>query len=67
MAQSFFVIMQKRGDGKIYADLHKTTEKIYFFKEEAEKDILKLNELAPYFHVVELVAETLEDWKSNVR
>lgn len=67
MAQSFYVIMQKRGDGKVYADLHKTTEKIYFFKEEAERDLEAMDVLAPHFHIVELVAETVQDWESYVR
>jgi hypothetical protein len=32
----FFVIMQKRNDGKVYADLHKSCEKVYLTREDAE-------------------------------
>jgi hypothetical protein len=65
----FFVIMLKRQDGKVYADLHKTTEKIYLTYEDAEKE---LNEGGLYegyyckdsYHIVKLIAclpETLDE------
>jgi hypothetical protein len=65
----FYVIMLKRQDGKVYADLHKTTLKIYLTYEDAERD---LNEgglyegyfCKDYYHIVKLVAclpETLEE------
>jgi len=38
----FFVIMLKRQDGKVYADLHKTTEKICLTYEDAERTRHKL-------------------------
>jgi hypothetical protein len=65
----FFVIMVKRQDCKVYADLHKATEKIYLTYEDAEKE---LNECGlygdyfykNYFHIVRLIAclpETLDE------
>lgn len=50
----FYVNMQKRGDGKVYVDLHKTDERIYFTEEDA-KDSIPLS-LIPHRHVVKLVA-----------
>jgi hypothetical protein len=35
----FYVIMQKRQDGKVYADLHKSTQQIYL-----TADIQKIEE-----------------------
>ena len=46
----FFVVMVKRGDGLVYADLHKTDGKIYLTRGEAEAA------LKPHFHVVRLIA-----------
>ena len=64
----FYVIMLKRQDGKVYADLHKTTEKIYLTYEDAEKE---LNDglygdyfYKNYYHIVRLIAclpETLDE------
>ena len=64
----FFVIMQKRQDCKVYADLHKTTEKIYLTYDDAEKE---LNDALygdyfykNYYHIVRLIAclpETLDE------
>ncbi len=53
----FYVNMQKRGDGKVYPDLHKTDGKIYFTPEEAQAAIDADPELAPYRHVVEIGAD----------
>lgn len=61
MSFCFYVNMQKRGDGKVYADLHKTDERIYFTPEEAQAAIDADPELAPYRHVVCLVAEVYEE------
>jgi len=47
----FFVVMVKRSDGKIYADLHKTDGIIYLSRKAAEANV------KPHFHVVRLVAE----------
>lgn len=52
----FYVNMQKRGDGTVYADLHKTDHKIYFTAEEAQAAIDADPELKPYRHVVKLTA-----------
>ena len=64
----FFVIMQKRQDTKVYADLHKTTEKIYLTYDDSEKE---LNDALygdyfykNYYHIVRLIAclpETLDE------
>ena len=65
MAQSFFVNMSKRKDGKVYADLHKAGDKIYFEREVAEEelsqDIWQANK-----HTVELVALTREEYDELV-
>ena len=57
----FYVIMQKRKDGKVYTDLHKTTLKIYLNYEDAEYEFNKggLYEgyfCKDYYHIVKLVA-----------
>ena len=52
----FYVNMQKRGDGKVYADLHKTDHTIYFTPEEAQHSIDADPVLRQYRHVVRLVA-----------
>jgi hypothetical protein len=62
MATTFWVVMQKRIGDKVYADLHKTDEKIYLTREEAGEAWVNMN-LASFFHVVELVALTLEEWE----
>ncbi len=54
----FYVVMQKRKDGKVYADLHKTTEKMYLMKFEADQALKDMGDLTPYFHVVRLFAVT---------
>ena len=46
----FFVVMVKRNDGHVYADLHKTDGRIYATRREAEAA------LQPHFHVVRLIA-----------
>ena len=51
----FYVCMQKRKDGKIYPDLHKTGGRFYLTKEEAEK-ALHEDEYGEFKHVVELEA-----------
>ena len=58
----FFVIMQKRDDGKVYADLHKCCEKVYLTREEAEE--ASDNGAWPFgnsFHIVRLFACTEEE------
>lgn len=61
MATEFFVIMQKRTDGIIYADLHKCTKDIYCIKEEADKALDDMGNFGVFFHVVPLIASTLGD------
>lgn len=62
MAYQFYVIMQKRADGKIYADLHKTTGRLYFTEADAERARSEMGILAQYFHTVALVALTDDEW-----
>jgi hypothetical protein len=66
----FYVIMVKRQDGKVYADLHKAIdEKIYLTYEDAEKDLNEGGLYGGYFnknyhHIVKLIAclpETLDE------
>jgi hypothetical protein len=57
----FYVIMVKRQDGKVYADLHKTTQQIYLTKEEAES-AFEYFEYQDSYHIVKLIA-CLEDEK----
>lgn len=62
---SFFANMQRRGDKKVYADLHKTDGKIHFTAEEAQAAIDADPELKPYRHVVELVACLPEEFATT--
>ena len=58
----FFVIMQKRDDGKVYADLHKSCETVYLTKEDAE--VAYDRETTGFrnsFHIVRLIAYTEEE------
>lgn len=66
MSYEFFVVMQKRADGKVYADLQKTDEMLYLLEDEAVAALHRLGELAQHFHIVTLVAETKPDWQSLV-
>ena len=66
MSYTFYVIMQKRTDGKVYADLHKTDGQFYLTEEEVEL-ALKHHPEANHFHVVELVAMTVEDWNELMK
>jgi hypothetical protein len=61
--QIFYVVMQKRKDGEIYVDLHKTTEKIYLLYEEAEEALNELGVLKDYHHIVKLVAHLYDSRK----
>ncbi len=59
---AFYVVMQKRRDGKVYADLHKTNGKVYLDKRDALQAWRALGEMSSYTHVVELFAVTaIED------
>ena len=67
MSRTFYVIMQKRRDGKVYADLHKTDGSFFLDKDEANR----VRESDPiyreHFHVVELVAMTVEEWNKLMK
>lgn len=61
----FFVVMQKRTDGKLYDDLHKTDEKIYLNRADAEKAVQAMGTMSEYFQIVEMVAVTREEWTES--
>jgi len=58
--QIFYVVMQKRRDGEIYVDLHKTTEKIYLLEEDAEYALNELGFIKEHCHIVKLIAYLYE-------
>ena len=62
MAYEFFVVMQKRSDGKIYADLHKTDERMYLVEDEADAALVAMGELAKHFHKVKMVGVLADEW-----
>lgn len=51
----FFVIMQKRQDGKVYADLHKALE-TFFLNESDATDYMENMALPGSWQVVRLIA-----------
>lgn len=56
----FYVIMLKRQDGKVYADLHKTNQKIYLEYEDALEDLNNTEHFKEYYHIVKLIAHLEE-------
>ncbi len=60
MSYLIYVNMQKRSDGKVYADLHKTDERIYFTRQDAQEAIDADPELAKYRHVVQIVCDVYQ-------
>ncbi len=56
----FYVIMLKRQDGKVYADLHKTNQIIYLTIEDAYDEWNNNEHYKEYYHIVKLIA-SLED------
>ena len=59
----FFIIMQKRDDGKVYADLHKSLDKIYLTELDARigfQDQVKWDSRKS-FHIVRLIAYTEDE------
>jgi hypothetical protein len=52
----FYVIMLKRQDGKVYADLHKTNQHIYLTIEDAYDEWNNNEHYKQYFHIVKLIA-----------
>lgn len=57
----FYVVMQRRQDGVIYPDLHKTDGQFYLTLEDAEL-VLANKPLSSLFHVVRLIAKV---WMPN--
>jgi hypothetical protein len=57
---NFWVIMLKRLDGEVYADLHKTNMKIYLEYEDAEKELNSWEMCKEYVRIVKLIA-TLDE------
>ena len=60
VGHEFWVIMLKRRDCKIYADLHKTNETMYLTYEDALKDFNNSEHYKQYYHVVKMIA-TLDE------
>ena len=52
----FYVIMLKRQDGKVYADLHKTNQVIYLTIEDAYEEWNNTEHYKEYYHIVKLIA-----------
>jgi hypothetical protein len=52
----FYVIMLKRQDGKVYADLHKTDQFIYLTEEDAYEELNNKKQFKEYYQVVKLIA-----------
>lgn len=52
--------MLKRQDGKVYADLHKTNQKIYLEYEDALEDLNSTDHFKEYYHIVKMIA-TLDE------
>lgn len=66
MAYEFFVVMRKRRDGTLSADLNKTDERMYLLEEDAINALANMGRLAEHFHVIALVAELKPDWERLV-
>lgn len=67
MSTTFYVVMQKRKDGKVYADLHKTDQLLYLDEQEALRVWATDPVYRQHFHVVELVAMTAGDWNELMK
>ena len=52
----FYVIMLKRQDGKVYADLHKTNQVIYLTIEDAYEELNNTEHFKENYHIVKLIA-----------
>ena len=66
MAYEFFVVMQKRSDGKVYADLHKTDERMYLIGREADVALAAMGDLAQHFHKVKMVGVLADEWHNAI-
>lgn len=67
MSFLFYVNMQKRGDGKVYADLHKTDEHIYYTPQGAQAAIDADPELAAGRHVVPIVGVLESEYEELIK
>lgn len=63
MACEFYVLMRKRSDGKQYDDLHKSTNEIYLFEEDADRALEAMGEIAIHFAKTKMVALLACDWQ----
>lgn len=63
MATEFYVVMVKRKAGKVYADLHKTDGKMYLIEDDANKALEAMGDIAQHYHVVPLVAMTVDEYQ----
>ncbi len=59
----FYVIMLKRQDGKVYADLHKTNQVIYLTIEDAYEEWNNTEHFKENYHIVKLIACLDEELK----
>ena len=59
----FYVIMLKRQDGKVYADLHKTNQVIYLTIEDAYEEWNDNEHFKENYHIVKLIACLDEELK----
>ena len=59
----FYVIMLKRQDGKVYADLHKTNQVIYLTIEVAYEELNNTEHFKENYHIVKLIACLDEELK----
>ncbi len=66
MAYEFFVVMQKRSDGKVYADLHKTDGQMYLIEEDADAALMEIGDFAKRFHKVKMVGVLADEWNAEV-
>ena len=55
VGHEFWVIMLKRRDGEVYADLHKTNEIMYFTYEDALDDFNYDEHYKEYYHIVKMI------------
>lgn len=60
MSFLIYVNMQKRGDGEVYTDMHKTDGRIYFTPEDAQRAIDAVPELAKHRHVVPILCDVYQ-------
>jgi hypothetical protein len=58
---NFWVIMLKRQDGKVYADLHKTNQRIYLEYEDALDELNSWEMCKEYVHIVKMIATLAEE------